>query len=63
MNRYTTNKLLLDISLNIKKAVIDKISTSKIGIKVFRGKSAVTGSDYMQYKETLKECNNKSKGR
>ena len=63
MDRYTTNKLLLDISLNIKKAVIDKISTSKIGIKVFRGKSAVTVSDYMQYNETLKECNNKSKGR
>ena len=48
MERYVTNKPLLDNSPEIKDAITRQISTSKIGKKIFTGKDAINGEDYNQ---------------
>lgn len=43
IDRYMINKPLLDNSPEIEKAITSKISTNKIGKKIFVGKDAVNG--------------------
>lgn len=55
MDRYTTNKPLLESHSDIKDAITSQISTNKIGKKVFTGKDGVNGVDYEQSASLLEQ--------
>lgn len=48
MDRYKTNKTLVENSPEINEAITRQISTNKIGKKVFTGENSVDGESYQQ---------------
>ena len=53
MDRYLVNSVLLNKTPDVKNAIMEQLSTSKIGEKVFIGKNAINGVEYKKSEKII----------
>ena len=53
IDRYFINHMLLEFAPDLKDEIVSKISTSKIGKKIFTGDKAITGEEYEKGKQII----------